>query len=69
MRHCGDVNALIDTIYAGLSPSANALPPADFFLHRTILSARNEDVDDINHRVLDRMPGEEQIYPSADKII
>lgn len=69
MRQCRDVDALINTVYAGISPSINTLPPTEFFLHRSILSARNEDVDDINQRVLNLMPGEEHVYHSVDKVI
>ena len=40
-----------------------------FFLERTILSGRNDDVDEINQRVLDIFPGQETVYWSTDKII
>ena len=43
-------------------------PPDNYFFERTILSARNDDVDDINSRVLKDFPGEEKVYHSADSI-
>ncbi len=40
-----------------------------FFLERTILSGRNDDVDKINQQVLDMFPGQETVYWSTDKTI
>ncbi len=40
-----------------------------FFLERTILSGRNDDVDEINQQVLDMFPGQETVYWSTDKTI
>ncbi|KAI0750071.1 hypothetical protein C8Q80DRAFT_1100779, partial [Daedaleopsis nitida] len=62
-----NVDSLINSIYGGLTPLTGT-PPPDYFLHRTILSARNEDVEDINQRVLDRMLGDEYIFHSTDTI-
>ena len=63
----GDIDNLIDTIYPAIAID-RPIPPPDYFLQRTILAARNSDVDDINRKVLDRMPGEQQIFVSADSI-
>jgi ATP-dependent DNA helicase PIF1 len=37
-------------------------------VERPILSARNDDVDELNHRILCDFPGEEKVYLSADSI-
>ena len=34
----------------------------------TILSSRNDDVDELNHAILNRFPGELQVFQSADSI-
>ena len=41
----------------------------DYFLNHTILSCRNDDVDDLNATILERFPGEEKTYWSSDKVI
>ena len=41
---------------------------AEFLNERTILSARNDDVSDINTKALDRFPGEKFTYLAADKM-
>ncbi len=61
------IDELIDSVYDGIRAS-DAPPPADYFANRTILSARNEDVDDINERMLDRLPGDEYVLHSADSV-
>ena len=60
------VQSLIHTIYPGIG----LLPhPEDcYFLERTILSSRNDDVDDLNHAILNCFPGELQVFQSADSI-
>lgn len=63
---CENTSALIDTIY----PNLNGLtPPPEYFLERTILAPRNENVDGLNQDILDRMSGDEQQLLSADTII
>jgi hypothetical protein len=62
-----DLDTLIDAVYSGLCP-ASSIPPPDYFLNRSILSAQNDDVDGINHRIMDRFPGHEEILLSADSI-
>jgi hypothetical protein len=63
-----NVEALISSIYPDIHPT-HPTPPPEYFLQRTILAARNADVADINNQVLDLMPGERQIYVSADSIV
>ena len=66
--HCpqNTVKSLIDTIY----PGVNAMPyPHDnYFSEHSILSARNDDVDELNKRILAMFPGQERVYHSADSI-
>ncbi len=40
-----------------------------FFLERTILSGRNDNVDEVNQQVLEMFPGQETVYWSTDKMI
>ncbi|TDL14452.1 hypothetical protein BD410DRAFT_734069, partial [Rickenella mellea] len=63
---CTDLASLINAIYNGLQ---NGQPPSDYFLHRMILSARNDDVNDINSIVLAQLPGEERVFTSADSVV
>jgi hypothetical protein len=60
-----DSNALIDFIFPGID---GPTPPPNFFLERTILAARNGDVDGLNDDVLTRMVGERKTFISADKV-
>lgn len=39
-----------------------------YFLERNILSPRNDHVNDINHSVLEKFPGEESICHSAEVV-
>jgi ATP-dependent DNA helicase PIF1 len=43
-------------------------PPDHYFTQRCILSARNDDVDHLNEKILNDFPGEERVYFSADSI-
>jgi ATP-dependent exoDNAse (exonuclease V) alpha subunit len=60
-----DNEALIDFIFPGVN---RPTPPPSYFLERTILAARNGDVDGLNDDVLRRMVGELRTFISADKI-
>jgi hypothetical protein len=59
------IHSLIGSIYTGISTS-HKLPPADYFLNWSILSACNGDVDSINQHVLDMHPGPEEVFYSAN---
>lgn len=59
------VESLISGIYPGI---ANGNKEDDYFLQRTILSPKNDAVDDINKSILDKFPGQETILTSTDKI-
>jgi hypothetical protein len=39
-----------------------------YFLERTILCCKNDDVDDINKKILEKMPGREKVLLSADSV-
>lgn len=71
----GSIEALIHYIYEEVfqPPSSSShsvpIPPPAYFLNRIILSSRNDDVDDINARVLDEMPGEAKTFFSADTVL
>ena len=68
--HCpqNTVDSLIETVYPGISGPQAALPNDQYFAERSILSARNDDVDELNKRILDAFPGRERVYHSADSI-
>jgi hypothetical protein len=62
---CEDQDALIDAVYPDVD---GPVPPPGYFLRRTVLAARNRDVDVINQDVLHRMAGEEKTFVSADSV-
>jgi len=53
-----------------LYPGIGLLPHPDdhYFSECTILSSHNDDVDDLNHAILNCFPGELQVFQSADCI-
>ncbi|KAJ6523319.1 hypothetical protein B0H19DRAFT_889192, partial [Mycena capillaripes] len=69
MKPANTVESMIDTIYPGIS----AIPPDHqrdkYFLERTILSARNDDVDELNQMLLDKCQGEEKKIHRADSLV
>ncbi|THH13908.1 hypothetical protein EW146_g6362 [Bondarzewia mesenterica] len=58
----GLINALYPEIAGGPKPD-------HYFLDHTILSSKNDTVDDINHSILAQFPGEESIVIGIDKMI
>jgi hypothetical protein len=58
------VKALIDQVY----PDVHTHHPDSWFSERTILSARNDDVDSLNEAILSAFPGDLKVYHSADSI-
>jgi hypothetical protein len=60
------LTSLIDTIYPHLPQNTGS---AAYFSERTILSSKNDDVDDLNHFILDRLPGEEKVLHSVDTVV
>ncbi|CAG8791142.1 20695_t:CDS:2, partial [Gigaspora rosea] len=61
-----NIQSLIDTIYPNIQIGA---PNDDYLRDRMILSARNNDVRDINCDVLNMFPEKKYTYLSADKAI
>jgi ATP-dependent exoDNAse (exonuclease V) alpha subunit len=64
---CGDtIDSLIDQIYPAISE--NDMPSDEFFLNRTILCPLNDEVNSLNDSILQKFPGTEFRYNSADKL-
>ena len=57
---------LINKIYGDIGEISHTPPPIDYFLERAILAPRNVDVQDTNDKILQKMPGHEIVYHSAD---
>jgi len=65
--NCGDsLDNLINALYPSIDIPGTGTD--EYFLQRTILCARNNEVDEINSTVLDRFPGEKRTYLSADTV-
>ena len=60
------VDSLIATVYSGINESPH--PPDHYFAECTILTSRNDDVDDINEKMLSEFPGQEKEFLSADSV-
>ena len=66
---CGtSVTSLIDAIYSEICGKNPEMNNDQYFRERTILSARNDEVDDMNQLILDQLPGEERVFHSADSV-
>ena len=59
------VNGLVNALYPNLEQGNHS---DDYFLHRTILSPKNDTVDEMNQSILDRYLGEQTIITSVDKV-
>ncbi|GJU54433.1 ATP-dependent DNA helicase PIF1-like protein [Tanacetum coccineum] len=57
-------DALIDVVFPSLRINGGS---SDDIISRVILSTKNENVDDINEKLIDRFPGAQKIYYSFDK--
>ena len=70
-KQCGDtVESLLEVTYPGVAHVTAADPLLDaWFGERTVLCARNDDVDDLNSKILDKFPGQLKTFRSADKAI
>ena len=60
------ISSLISIIYSGVNELPH--PPDHYFAERTILTSRNDDVDDINEKMLLEFPGQEKSFLSADSV-
>jgi len=58
---------LIDSIYGDICNSQGP-PPPEYFLHHAILAPWNIDVQQMNQKILDRLPGDELVYHSANSV-
>jgi ATP-dependent exoDNAse (exonuclease V) alpha subunit len=67
---CGnnDIESLINALYSDLLIPDHPPLPDSYFLDRTILSSKNDDVDQINSSILDLFPGDKAVFTSADSI-
>ena len=61
--------SLIDAVYPGISLIPENHQQDKYFLEHTILSARNDDVDELNQMLLDKLSGEEKVFQSADSVV
>ncbi|KAF9464503.1 hypothetical protein BDZ94DRAFT_1354507, partial [Collybia nuda] len=66
---CGDTAAdLISSIYPGINTLDISNDNDQYFLDCTILTGHNDDMEIMNKQILDQIPGESQIYMSADSV-
>ncbi|KAJ3737894.1 hypothetical protein EV361DRAFT_812278, partial [Lentinula raphanica] len=67
---CGDT---IDSLISAIYPSLHLINPAEvndqWFFERTILSPKNDDVDDLNFKCLNTLKGDIFTYHSADAAV
>ena len=67
---CGEsVDSLLDALYPGITVLDPKENNDDYFLERTILTARNDDVKELNESVLNRFRGLEKNFDGADSVI
>ena len=59
------IQSLTNSIYPDI---ADGDKPDEYFLNRTILSPKNDAVDDLNKSILNAFPGEETVVISTDKV-
>ena len=59
------IGSLINTVYPGIEHGDKS---AEYFLDHTILTCRNDEVDEINKAVLAKFPGIERTLLSADSV-
>jgi hypothetical protein len=59
------VNKLIEDVFPSLHENAAS---GSYMSARAILSTKNEHVDDLNKKLIDKFPGQEKIYYSFDSV-
>ncbi|XP_066351521.1 uncharacterized protein [Miscanthus floridulus] len=59
------VNKLIQHVFPSLGDNARS---TSYMSTRAILSTKNEHVDQLNEKMIDRFPGEEKVYHSFDSV-
>jgi hypothetical protein len=62
-----DLNGLIKSVYSAIGKAQPVLE-AEYFLNRMILSARNDNVNNVNSCILGRFPRQEGVFYSADAV-
>ena len=62
-----EADMLIDHVYAGIEETANHTNP-EWYAERGILGGTNKVIDEMNLKVLSRLPGDEGILLSADSV-
>ncbi|KAL5718706.1 hypothetical protein ACHQM5_011583 [Ranunculus cassubicifolius] len=67
IKQCQTIDELINSIYPDLHHLDTTTP--SFLTDRTILSALNDDVSNINEETLRKFPGKAHEYLAADKVI
>ncbi|KXN87118.1 hypothetical protein AN958_09190 [Leucoagaricus sp. SymC.cos] len=58
----------MDDLTNFIYPDIQLHQPDQYFLDRTVLSSRNDEVDEINATILDKFPGEKHILMGVDSI-
>ena len=69
MKCENDAASLINPLYPGLATWSQNARNDQYFLYQTILTAWNDDVDDLNEAILQQMQGNELTFHSADPIM
>jgi hypothetical protein len=59
------VESLIEATYPGIGQGHKE---DQYFLDRTLLSCKNDDVDDFNAMILEKFPGEKRVMMSSDSV-
>jgi predicted alpha/beta hydrolase family esterase len=67
MLTCTNIDELISQVYPGIEHGNTLLP--QFFLERAILAARNDEVFQLNKKILEKFPGRLRTFHSVDKVV
>jgi hypothetical protein len=67
MRTPTNLEDLINKVYPGIE--GGVALGSQYFLKRAILASRNQEVSEINEKVLDKFPGQVYTYNSVDKVV
>jgi hypothetical protein len=58
----------VDNLIQEMYPDLQEPHPDSYFLDRSVLSCCNDEVDELNHKILESFPGEEHVCLSADSV-
>jgi ATP-dependent DNA helicase PIF1 len=68
--YTGDSEKDLDTLIENIFPNLNAnLTNKDYIISRAILSTRNDWVDNINLKMINKFQGGEMVYHSFDEVV